>query len=97
MFAERSPESVELVKEHRHEIGCHGYDHSPERAFDVLGYEEQVNKLKKAKKVIEEVAGRIESFRAPMLRINQDTVGAIKKARFTSNAVKSLERQKGKD
>ena len=25
MFAEQSPESVELVKEHGHEIGCHGY------------------------------------------------------------------------
>ena len=24
MFAEQSPESVELVKEHGHEIGCHG-------------------------------------------------------------------------
>jgi len=32
-----------------------------------------------------------------MLRINQDTVGTIKKAMFTSNAVKSLEKQKGKD
>jgi peptidoglycan/xylan/chitin deacetylase (PgdA/CDA1 family) len=28
MFAEQSPESVELVKEQGHEIGCHGYDHS---------------------------------------------------------------------
>jgi peptidoglycan/xylan/chitin deacetylase (PgdA/CDA1 family) len=35
-FAEQSPESVELVKEHGHEIGCHGYDHSPQRAFDYL-------------------------------------------------------------
>jgi hypothetical protein len=49
MFAEQSPESVELVKEHGHEIGCHGYDHSPQRAFDVLSYEEQVNELKKGK------------------------------------------------
>ena len=70
MFVEQSPESVELVREHGHEIGCHGYDHSPERAFDMLSYEEQVNELKKAKTVIEGVAGRIESFRAPMLRMN---------------------------
>ena len=78
MFAEQSPESVELVKEHGHEIGCHGYDHAPEKAFDMLSYEEQVNELKKAKRVIEEVAaGGIESFRAPMLRINEDTVRAL--------------------
>ena len=36
MFAEASPESVELVLDH-------GYDHSPQRAYDLLGYEEQVN------------------------------------------------------
>ena len=48
-----SPESVELVREHGHEIGCHGYDHSPQRAFDLLSYEEQVNEFRKAKGVIE--------------------------------------------
>ncbi|RZN43508.1 MAG: hypothetical protein EFT35_01085 [Methanophagales archaeon ANME-1-THS] len=73
MFAEQLLESVELVKRHGHEIGCHGYDHSPNRAFDMLGYKEQVNQFKKAKRVIEELAGRIESFRAPMLRINEVT------------------------
>jgi len=86
MFAEQSPESVELVKEHGHGIGCHGYDHSPQRAFDVLSYEEQVEELKKAKKVIEGVAGRIESFRAPMLRINEDTIRALEETGFLSDS-----------
>ena len=49
MFAEQSPESVELVEEHGHEIGCHGYDHSPEKAFDLLSYDEQLKELRKAK------------------------------------------------
>ena len=86
MFAEQSPESVEFVKEQGHEIGCHGYDHSPEKAFDMLSYEEQVNELKKAKRVIEEVAGGIESFRAPMLRINEDTVRALEETGFKSDS-----------
>jgi len=86
MFAEASPESVELVREHGHEIGCHGYDHSPQRAFDLLGYEEQVNELRKAKKVIEPVAGRITSFRAPALRINTDTVRALEETGFSSDS-----------
>ena len=94
MFAEQSPESVELVKKHGHEIGCHGYDHSPQRAFDMLSYEEQVNELKKAKRVIEEVAGRIESFRAPMLRIHPneclDTGDKISTTRRTNNLVEYL-------
>jgi len=38
MFAEQSPESVELVKAHGHEIGCHSYDHAPEKAFDELNW-----------------------------------------------------------
>ena len=49
----------------------------PQRAFDLLGYEEQVIELEKAKSVIEPVAGRITSFRAPALRINENTVRAL--------------------
>jgi peptidoglycan/xylan/chitin deacetylase (PgdA/CDA1 family) len=40
MFAEQSPESVKLVKEHGHEIGFHGYDHSSARAVDLLSDED---------------------------------------------------------
>jgi peptidoglycan/xylan/chitin deacetylase (PgdA/CDA1 family) len=95
MFAERSPEAIELVKGHGHEIACHGYDHSPEKAFDVLGYEEQVNELKTAKRVIEKVAGRIESFRAPMLRINEATVKALEKTGFHSDSSVASQRFDG--
>ncbi len=86
MFAEQSPESVELVKDHGHEVGCHGYDHSPERAFDILSYQEQVEELNKAKRAIEPIAGRIESFRAPALRINSKTVRALENTGFTTDS-----------
>ncbi len=95
MFAEVSPESVELVKGHGHEIGCHGYDHSPQRAFDSLRYEEQLEELKRAKKVIEDVAGRTESFRAPMLRINEDTVRALEKTGFKTDSSVASQRFDG--
>jgi len=85
-IAEMFPEAVELVKESDHEIGCHGYDHSPERAFDVLSYDEQIDELIRAKKVIEKVAGKIESFRAPALRINEDTIRALEETGFTSDS-----------
>ncbi|MDF2956350.1 MAG: Peptidoglycan/xylan/chitin deacetylase [Candidatus Alkanophagales archaeon MCA70_species_2] len=85
-FAEASPESVELVKEHGHEVGCHGYDHSPHRAFDLLSYKEQLNDLKKAKAAIESVAGKIVSFRAPALRINEDTVRALEETGFRTDS-----------
>lgn len=86
MFAEKSPESMELIKEYGHEIGCHGYDHSPNHAFDTLSLEEQIADLKRAKYAIEPVAGKITSFRAPALRINNNTVIALKKTGFTTDS-----------
>ena len=85
-FAEQSPESVELVQAHGHEVGCHGYDHSPGRALDLLGLKEQIVEMKKGKKAIEDVAGSVTSFRAPALRINQHSVRALEKTGFTSDS-----------
>jgi hypothetical protein len=85
-IAEMVPESIDLVKDHGHEIGCHGYSHEVSDAFDVLSYDEQVSALKRAKKAIEPVAGRIESFRAPSLRINSDTAKALQDIGFTSDS-----------
>jgi peptidoglycan/xylan/chitin deacetylase (PgdA/CDA1 family) len=86
MFCEQSPESVDLVLDHGHEIGCHGYDHSPGRAFDLLSYQEQVTELEKAKSVIEPIAGKISSFRAPALRVNEYTVRALEETGFTTDS-----------
>jgi peptidoglycan/xylan/chitin deacetylase (PgdA/CDA1 family) len=86
MFCEQSPESLDLVYDHGHEIGCHGYDHSPDRAFDLLNYQEQVNELEKAKEAIEPVAGKISSFRAPALRVNEYTVRALEATGFTTDS-----------
>jgi len=85
-ITELFPESIEIVVDHDHEVGCHGYDHTPDRAFDNLSYDEQVEELKRAKEIIEDVAGRIQSFRAPMLRINEDTVRALESTGFTSDS-----------
>jgi peptidoglycan/xylan/chitin deacetylase (PgdA/CDA1 family) len=85
-FVELKPEAVDLVKEHGHEIGCHGYDHSLNRAFDLLTYHQQIEELKKAKNAIEPVAGKIQSFRAPALRINEDTVKALEEMGFTTDS-----------
>jgi hypothetical protein len=95
MFAEDSPESVDLVKEHGHEVGCHGYDHSPNKAFDVLSLEEQVIQLQKAKKVIENIAGKIESFRAPALRINSETIQALENTNFKTDSSVASQRFDG--
>ncbi len=85
-FSEQSPESLDLVVDRGHEIGCHGYDHSPEKAFDMLSYQEQLTELERAKDVIESIAGRVSSFRAPALRINKQTVRALEDAGFISDS-----------
>lgn len=85
-LAETVPEALELVKDHGHEIGCHGYLHEVDRAFDILSYDEQVHDLTMAKKIIESVAGPIQAFRAPALRINEDTVRALAALHFTTDS-----------
>jgi peptidoglycan/xylan/chitin deacetylase (PgdA/CDA1 family) len=94
-FCEQSPQSVDLVKDHGHEIGCHGYDHSPNRAFDLLTYDEQVCELNKAKKTIEPIAGKITSFRAPALRMNSHTVRALEDTGFTTDSSVASQRFDG--
>jgi peptidoglycan-N-acetylglucosamine deacetylase len=76
-LAEIVPEAIDLVKDHGHEIGCHGYYHDVDRTFDLLTLDQQVRDLTNAKKIIESVAGKIVSFRAPALRINEDLVKAL--------------------
>jgi len=85
-MCELVPDSIDLVKAYGHEIGCHSYSHAQDKALDVLSYEEQLNELKKAKNVIELIAGKIESFRAPALRLNGDTVKALEETGFTSDS-----------
>jgi peptidoglycan/xylan/chitin deacetylase (PgdA/CDA1 family) len=62
-MAESVPEAVELVADHGHDIGCHGYDHFPNRASDSMNFNEQVAELAKAKAVIEDIEERISDFR----------------------------------
>ena len=85
-MVEMVPEAVELVLDHGHEIGCHGYDHSPDRAFDLMDLDEQIRELKRAKAVIEGVSGRIYDFRAPALRINEYTIRALEETGFTTDS-----------
>lgn len=80
------PEAVELVLDHGHDIGCHGYNHSHEEAFDVMSLKEQVAELRKAKCIIEAIAGTIHDFRAPALRINDSTIRALEETGFYTDS-----------
>jgi peptidoglycan/xylan/chitin deacetylase (PgdA/CDA1 family) len=94
-IAEIVPEAVELVLDHGHDIGCHGYDHSHLQAFDSMNFEEQKAQLNKAKSVIEDIAGKITDFRAPALRINESTIRALEETGFKTDSSISSQRFDG--
>ena len=60
-----------------------------------MSYEEQLSELKKAKRIIESLAGTIESFRAPALRLNEDTLRALEETGFQSDSSVASQRFDG--
>lgn len=82
-LAERSAKLVRMVWDQGHEVACHGYSHKINKAFDVLSFEEQLEHLKKAKSILENITGEaVVSFRAPALRVNSDTPAALMESGF---------------
>ena len=82
-FAKQYPEIIKIVQKRGHEIACHGLTHKHDKAFDVMPFEEQLEHLSTAKKILEDIAGEeVLSFRAPALRVNFDTPKALIEAGF---------------
>ena len=81
------PEIVEMIEREGHEVACHGWVHDSDKAFDVLSVTEQVEHLKRAKETIDKLAKEpVVSFRAPALRVNEETVIALQKAGYTHDS-----------
>lgn len=94
-FVEIEPAAVEIVKKEGHEIGCHGYSHNAKNSLDILSYEEQLQCLTYAKNILESVAGRVTSFRAPALRINAHTIRVLEKLDFKTDSSVASQRFDG--
>lgn len=74
-IAEKCPELILMAHAEKHEIGCHGYCHDINMAYDSLKSDDIVCYLKKAKRIIENIIDEpVFSFRAPSLRVNKDIV-----------------------
>ena len=77
------PDIVRMVIPYGHEVGCHGLTHEPDKAFDVMTCEEQVDHLTRAKDILEGICNQeIISFRAPALRVNRYTPEALLRTDF---------------
>jgi peptidoglycan/xylan/chitin deacetylase (PgdA/CDA1 family) len=94
-YAVNQPNAVRIVKEHGHEIGCHGFSHKRERSFDLLNYKQQYNEIGEAKKTLEDIIGPITSFRSPELRINRYTIKALAESGFKTDSSISSQRFDG--
>lgn len=87
------PEIVSMILPYGHEVGCHGYSHKVEDGFDIMPYEKQLEHLKKAKDILEEIANEeVISFRAPALRVNKHTSEALIKTGFRIDSSTSAQR-----
>lgn len=72
------PDTVKMVIDAGHEIGSHGKSHLKENGFDVMPLDRQVRHLAESKKLLEDLSGQeVISFRAPALRVNEDTGMAL--------------------
>ncbi len=82
-YIEEFHEVIPLIENEGHEIGCHGYSHEIDQAFDMLSLKEQINNLNKVRNLYEKHSNNaLVSFRAPALRTNEFTVNALESAGF---------------
>lgn len=81
------PEIIKMIEADGHEVACHGWIHNSDKAFDVLTKEQQVEHLTQAKRTIESYStSPVVSFRAPALRVNEDTPSALMQTGFTHDS-----------
>ena len=82
-IAKLYPEIVKMVIPYGHEVGSHGLSHEKVDGFDVMPLKRQIEHLRESKKILEDISGEeIISFRAPALRVNNDTGIALKECNF---------------
>lgn len=86
-YVEDYPELVKLIEADGHEIASHGLIHNSDKAFDLLTNKEQVEHLRKSKEILERYSSqKVVSFRAPALRVNEDTPRALVETGFLSDS-----------
>jgi peptidoglycan/xylan/chitin deacetylase (PgdA/CDA1 family) len=82
-IAKLYPEIVKMVLPYGHEVGSHGLSHEKEDGFDVMPLKKQIDHLKESKKILEDISGEeVISFRAPALRVNNDTGIALAESNY---------------
>ena len=82
-IAKLYPDIVKMILPYGHEVASHGLSHKKENGFDVMPLKKQIAHLKESKKILEDISGHeVISFRAPALRVSDNTVIALEEAGY---------------
>jgi peptidoglycan-N-acetylglucosamine deacetylase len=82
-IAKLYPEIVKMVLPYGHEVASHGMSHTRINGFDVMPLKKQIKHLKESKAILEDLSGQeVISFRAPALRVNDDTLNALEESEY---------------
>lgn len=82
-IAKLYPEIVKMILPYGHEVASHGMSHIKSNGFDVMPLEKQIRHLKESKALLEDISGQeVISFRAPALRVNENTVTALEECGY---------------
>lgn len=82
-IAKLYPEVVKMVVKYGHEVASHGMSHLKENGFDVMSLDKQIVHLSESKNILEDLSGKeVLAFRAPALRVNNDTTLALIKSGY---------------
>jgi len=77
-IAKLYPDIVKMIIKDGHEVASHGKSHLKENGFDIMPFEKQKRHLEESKKLLEDISGQeVISFRAPALRVNENTPRAL--------------------
>lgn len=83
-IAKLYPGVVKMILNHGHEVASHGLSHKKEHGFDQMPYQKQLQHLKESKMILEDISGKeVISFRAPALRVNENTGKALMEAGYS--------------
>lgn len=86
IFAEQFSSYVRMILKEGHEVGCHGLTHGIDEQYNSIPYEKQKAILSEAKKRIEDVVSKeVIFFRAPVFKINGDTIRALEENGFKAD------------
>ncbi|MGE0635298.1 MAG: polysaccharide deacetylase family protein [Bacteroidia bacterium] len=82
-IAKLVPDVVKMIVNDGHEVASHGMSHLKKNGFDVMPYDKQLRHLKESKALLEDISGQeVVSFRAPALRVSNNTALALAEAGY---------------